>query len=314
MKHLDNERSSLITVIKILQSEQEQHKTEALSSWNVVNRHKKSTKSRNALEQNPSGQHQRQDLQLQNQFIDLSFCESDGNESKTDISVKHGDKPTQSGDKPNQRRSGQNSRKIERRQQSKGNIQDRQPNLDERKDKSEPKATKQRQPNIVILGDSMLKHLNPRRIQQGIDQKVSIKTFPGAGVDEMTHYVKPTLQMKPKHIILHIGTNDLQTKSPDALIKAVTKLGEAITQEISGIELTLSEVITRTDDLQLADKVNIYNNKLDNPLCTERNWGFITHKSITKTHLNSYGLHLNQRGTTALARNIKQFLKNQSLN
>ncbi|CAB4045510.1 Scavenger receptor cysteine-rich type 1 M130, partial [Paramuricea clavata] len=156
----------------------------------------------------------------------------------------------QSGDKPNQRRSGQNSPKIERRQQSKGNIQDRQPYLDERKDKSEPKATKQRQPNIVILGDSIR---NPRRIQQGIDQKVSIKTFPGAGVDEMTHYVKPTLQKKPKHIILHIGTNDLQTKSPDALIKAVTKLGEAITQEISCTELTLSEVIIRTDDLQLAD-------------------------------------------------------------
>ncbi|CAB4023334.1 Scavenger receptor cysteine-rich type 1 M130 [Paramuricea clavata] len=89
---------------------------------------------------------------------------------------------------------------------------------------------------------------------QGIEQKVSIKTFPGAGVDEMTHYVKLTLQKKPKQIILHIGTNDLQTKSPDALIKAVTKLGEAITQETSGIELTLSEVVTRNDDLQLADK------------------------------------------------------------
>ena len=44
----DNERSSLITVIKILQSEQEQHKTEALSSWNVVNRQKKSTDKRKA--------------------------------------------------------------------------------------------------------------------------------------------------------------------------------------------------------------------------------------------------------------------------
>ena len=87
------------------------------------------------------------------------------NESNTDISAKHGDKP------------------------------------------------------IVILGDSMLKHLNPRRIQQGIDQKFSVKTFPGAGVDEMTNYVKPTLQKKSKHVILHIGTNDLQTKSPDALIK-----------------------------------------------------------------------------------------------
>jgi hypothetical protein len=45
-------------------------------------------------------------LQLQNQFIDLSDCESDGNESNTDISAKHGDKPTQSGDKPNQREAG----------------------------------------------------------------------------------------------------------------------------------------------------------------------------------------------------------------
>ena len=114
-------------------------------------------------------------------------------------------KPRQSGGKPNQSRSGHKSGKIERRQQSKGNIQDHQPNLDEQRVKSEPKPTKQRQPDIVILGDSMLKHLNLRTIQQGIDQKVSIKTFPGAGVDEMTHCVKPTLQKKPKHIILHIG-------------------------------------------------------------------------------------------------------------
>jgi hypothetical protein len=112
--------------------------------WNVVNRHKKSTKSRNALVKNLSGKHQRRDLQLQNQFIDLSECESDDKESNTDISAKRGDKPRQSGDKPNQSRSGHNSGKIERRQQSKGkgNTQDRQPNLDEQKDKSEPKPTK----------------------------------------------------------------------------------------------------------------------------------------------------------------------------
>ena len=65
----------------------------------------------------------------------------------------------------------------------------------------------------------MLKHLNPRRIQHGIDHKVTIKTFPGAGVDEMTHYVRPTLQKNPNHVILHVGTNDIhQSKSPDILI------------------------------------------------------------------------------------------------
>jgi hypothetical protein len=83
----------------------------------------------------------------------------------------------------------------------------------------------------------MLKHLNPRKIQHELDHKVTIKTFPGAGVDEMIHYVRPTLQKKPNHVVLHVGTNDLQTKSPDALITAISRLGEAITQE--GMELNL---------------------------------------------------------------------------
>ncbi|CAB4005415.1 Hypothetical predicted protein, partial [Paramuricea clavata] len=166
---LQDEKSSLITALKLIQRESvslaEKKKIQDLESENKNLRAAART--------------------LQEDLIRAT---------EKNISAKHGDKPRQSGDKPNQRRSGQNSRKIERRQQSKGNIQDR---------------------------DSMLKHLNPRRIQQGIDQKISIKTFPGAGVDEMTHYVKPTLQKEPKHIILHIGTNDLQTKSPDALIKAL---------------------------------------------------------------------------------------------
>ena len=53
------------------------------------------------------------------------------------------------------------------------------------------------------------------------------------------------------------------------MIEAVTKLGKAIAEEERGIELsqlTLSQVITRNDDLQLDNKVNLYNKKLDN-LC-----------------------------------------------
>ncbi|CAB4020596.1 Hypothetical predicted protein [Paramuricea clavata] len=248
---LQDEKSSLITALKLIQRESvslaEKKKIEDLESENKnlraaartlqedldkSNREKREFAKVKKRSENVSiTPNTTISYESKNQFEVLSVSDheeevnksasdldrSEARHHNTDISAKHGDKPRQSGDKPNQRRSGQNSRKIKRRQQSKGNIQDRQSYLDERKDKSEPKATKQRQPNIVILVDSMLKHLNPRRIQQGIDQKISIKTFPGAGVDEMTHYVKPTLQEKPKHIILHIGTNDLQTKSPDGV-------------------------------------------------------------------------------------------------
>ncbi|CAB3993771.1 Hypothetical predicted protein [Paramuricea clavata] len=61
----------------------------------------------------------------------------------------------------------------------------------------------------VIVGDSILKHLNPRKIgTYGINGKANIKTFPGASIEDMLHYVKPTIEKQFDHIILHIGTNN----------------------------------------------------------------------------------------------------------
>ena len=222
-------------------------------------------------------------LQLRNQFIVLSDGET---YSDNNVAMSAQQKVNQgTNKKPKQRKSRQSKRANTSHSRSK---------LDNKKnDKNKSTTTKQRHSNIAVLGDSMLKHLNPRRIRHGIDHKVIIKTFPGAGGDEMIHYVRPTLQMNPNHVILHVGTNDLQSKSPDTLITAISKLGEVITKEGRGIELTLSEITMSNDDALLADKVNIYNKKLDN-LCTEHNWGLIKHNNITKSHLNNYGFHLNQ--------------------
>ena len=50
---------------------------------------------------------------------------------------------------------------------------------------------------VVILGDSMIKHINPRQLQNGSNRKVAIKTFPGAGIDDMVHSVRPTVSTRP---------------------------------------------------------------------------------------------------------------------
>ena len=38
---------------------------------------------------------------------------------------------------------------------------------------------------VLLLGDSMIKHLNPRQLQNGINRKIIVKTFPGAGIDDI---------------------------------------------------------------------------------------------------------------------------------
>ena len=65
--------------------------------------------------------------------------------------------------------------------------------------------------SIVILGDSMLKHLNGSEMSKKVksDCKIFVKHFSGATTNCMEDYLKPSLRKDPNHIIFHVGTNDL---------------------------------------------------------------------------------------------------------
>ena len=65
--------------------------------------------------------------------------------------------------------------------------------------------------SIVILGDSMLKHLNGSEMSKKVksDCKIFVKHFSGATKNCMEDYLKPSLRKDPNHIIFHVETNDL---------------------------------------------------------------------------------------------------------
>ena len=64
---------------------------------------------------------------------------------------------------------------------------------------------------ITILGDSMIKMIKPPKLSRSIGEKVNIKTFPGATINDMNHYIQPTMKKQPKQVILHVGTNDMHS-------------------------------------------------------------------------------------------------------
>ena len=137
----------------------------------------------------------------------------------------------------------------------------------------------------------------------------ALSTFPGAGIDDMFHYVRPTVSTRPDEILLHIGTNDLKNKSPETFARSVVNLGNSIKRENNEIKLTLSSIINRSDDAFLEEKVKQYNELLVD-LCSTNKWDLIDNNNINHSHLNNYGLHLNRKGTGALAKNIKHYLIN----
>ena len=51
----------------------------------------------------------------------------------------------------------------------------------------------------VIVGDSMIKYLNAKRLKRSM---------------RLTHHIKPCLAKQPDQIVLHVGTNDIRDKQP----------------------------------------------------------------------------------------------------
>ena len=145
----------------------------------------------------------------------------------------------------------------------------------------------------------MLKRLDVNRVRRSIDsnKRVIIRTFSGATIEDMKHYVEPTLKRSPKAIIVHAGTNNIPRDRPEEI---VSKLN-------SKCQVIISSLITRSDD-NLNAKISTTNNLLAN-LCLKNNRLFIKHINISKSHLNASGLHLNARGTSTLARNLIDCIK-----
>ena len=161
---------------------------------------------------------------------------------------------------------------------------------------------------IAIVGDSMLKYLNSTKLRQNLRKNVLVRTFPGAKVKDMKHYVQPTLSTPPETLVLHVGTNDLSQKSVQEVLQDLTSLGQSICTDSPTTKLVISGIIKRTDNSNLTSKVSELNATL-RQVCTTNNWGYISHESIDRTHLNTSGVHLNKKGTAIMAQNIKHFFK-----
>ena len=79
------------------------------------------------------------------------------------------------------------------------------------------------------------------------------------------------------------------------------------TETCKDTKLSFSSVICRTDVKDITDTINTTNSHLEN-YCKQQNVGFINNGNIKKSDLNSKGLHLNERGSSKLAKNLLDFM------
>ena len=164
-------------------------------------------------------------------------------------------------------------------------------------------TTSNKKRSVTILGDSMVKGIEGYKMKKALNNKINvyIKSFPGAIIEDMYSYAKPSLKHDPNVIIIHCGTNDLREEKPAEIIAdEIVTLAHSLKTDSN--EVVVSGIVPRRDKLD--EKRKEVNNYLSIKL-NERNFGFIDNTNINITsNLNKIGLHLNYSGTKLLADNF----------
>ena len=209
----------------------------------------------------------------------------------------HNDSSSQQSDipwetvKPKSSKNKKRTKKRERESQGDHVSKSRIPSADER-------------PETLILGDSMLKFVNGNRLSKQLEKRVYVKSFPGARVAHMKHYVVPGLEeLNPEEVILHIGTNNLRDQEPQEVAEAIVNLANDIVAMKPDITITISEIITRGDKKDLDSKGKSVN-KIVRRFCRQNWWKTITHNNILEKHLNLGELHLTREGNSLFVHNF----------
>ena len=128
-----------------------------------------------------------------------------------------------------------------------------------------------------------------------------VKSFSGATVNDMEDYLKPVLRKEPNKIILHVGTNDLKSVPANRVAEGIANLVTQIKEESPATSIVISSILPRSDNADLSAKA-LEVNRLTKSIRSKNKWGFIEHKTVNKSCLNSLGLHLNNMELPSLRR------------
>ena len=158
-----------------------------------------------------------------------------------------------------------------------------------------------------MAGDSLLRDIKGWLMSRR--KQVKINSFPGATTSDMFDFLKPFLKKDPDHVILNIGTDDLQNTglTPRDIVHDIVRLATYITGQ--GIKCSISGIIFRDDDLWM--KGQAVNKILRESL--PESIAFIDNSNIELGHINRSRLHLNRRGNGAFAYNLINHIRTLDL-
>ena len=161
---------------------------------------------------------------------------------------------------------------------------------------------------VFIAGDSIIQHVQGWELSNA-EQRVAVKSIAGSKIEDMEDYLKPLLRKTADEIILHVGTNNVKdSESSQKIAESISKLGGQIKENSPNTKVAISSIIIRKDKACIRNKIKHINVILKN-ICDQNGWTFIDNRNIDFFCLNRRGIHLNRRGSSLVTQNFLNHLR-----
>ena len=164
---------------------------------------------------------------------------------------------------------------------------------------------------VLVIGDSMVKHIDGNKIARAARNKAISHSYSGATVNQISaKFDDQTEKSQYDTIILHVGTNDLVHEESEKVAADMDNLINKAKGHTN--KVAVSGAIKRYDGKVNNRKIDYYN-KLVHDLCSKHKITYIDNSYIEKSLLNRSNLHLNRDGDKALGRAFCTYLKSNRI-
>ncbi|XP_006814454.1 uncharacterized protein LOC102810377 [Saccoglossus kowalevskii] len=156
----------------------------------------------------------------------------------------------------------------------------------------------------LIVGDSILQNIKPSRVYRN----THVRTLRGSNVPQVTDYIMSVKSSNTTNVVLHVGTNDIDSNiSPDAIMREYNRLTESVSTKFPEATIYVSSILPRRNKVNFNIIANNINARLQSMCDGNTKLVFIHNRNISIRHLSDE-VHLNDRGTALLVRNIKDVI------
>ena len=174
--------------------------------------------------------------------------------------------------------------------------------------KVERKKRPSGRPEMLLIGDSIIKNLDPERMSK---RPMVKRVYKGRKLQDIQIAEENLPPQGFKSVLIHAGTNNLPVTAdgPNTLAKHLEELGSSL-EKRENCKVIISSIIAR-EDADYDAKLIAANAEI-RTVCRNNKWVYVDNENIDSSCLNTSGLHLNTKGDSMLASNLIRSLRKQS--